>query len=374
MPGPNRTKMDSRRGEDNRNSGRDGDSYTNEYEYEKRDDGDRRGRDYYRYERDYRNRRSRSPERNGGSDKSDRRYNRSGEDNYRDVRSRGNLIIDTSARIDYRVGDKETRASPRDSYRDRRDDSYIGSKDGHNRDQHNKGYIQSRTNRYDLPTTESLHSKKLTALDHEKFLQDRQRDRMAKANVEGLWPKTPPRAEFYFGDVSNEAEAEAGEAENSSKYIVETAAVESVKMVDDENEAVEEFDMKIKVKAPSASKPSINSFSTSKPTKYGGDLMPGEGTAMAGFIAQGQRIPRRGEIGMDSDQISRFETAGYVMSGSRHHLMNAVRMRKENQVISAEEKKMISQMALEERVKREEEIVKTFKSMVEDKMKQQQKK
>ena len=136
----------------------------------------------------------------------------------------------------------------------------------------------------------------------------------------------------------------------------------------------DEFGVKIKVKAPSASKPSINSFSTSKPTRYGGDLMPGEGTAMAGFIAQGQRIPRRGEIGMDSNQISRFETAGYVMSGSRHHMMNAVRMRKENQVISAEEKRMILQMALEERVKREEEIVRTFKSMVEEKMKQQQKK
>ena len=101
--------------------------------------------------------------------------------------------------------------------------------------------------------------------------------------------------------------------------------------------------------------------------------MPGEGSAMAGFVAQGQRIPRRGEIGLDSSEISRFESAGFVMSGSRHHMMNAVRMRKENQVISAEEKTMISQMAIEERIKREQEIVKTFKSMVDEKFKQNKK-
>lgn len=65
---------------------------------------------------------------------------------------------------------------------------------------------------------------------------------------------------------------------------------------------------------------------------YGGALRPGEGTAMAAFVADGQRIPRRGEIGMDAEVIERYEQVGYVMSGSRHKRMNAVRMRKENQV------------------------------------------
>jgi hypothetical protein len=60
---------------------------------------------------------------------------------------------------------------------------------------------------------------------------------------------------------------------------------------------------------------------------------------MAAFVAEGQRIPRRGEIGLRSDQIEKYEEAGYVMSGSRHTRMNAVRMRKENQIISAEEKR-----------------------------------
>lgn len=50
---------------------------------------------------------------------------------------------------------------------------------------------------------------------------------------------------------------------------------------------------------------------------YGGALLPGEGAAMAKFVNEGKRIPRRGEIGLTSDEISTFEDAGYVMSGSR---------------------------------------------------------
>lgn len=45
--------------------------------------------------------------------------------------------------------------------------------------------------------------------------------------------------------------------------------------------------------------------------------MPGEGTAMAQFVQEGKRIPRRGEIGLQSDQIEAFENVGFVMSGSR---------------------------------------------------------
>lgn len=49
---------------------------------------------------------------------------------------------------------------------------------------------------------------------------------------------------------------------------------------------------------------------------------------MSQFVESGQRIPRRGEIGLSSEQIEGFEASGYVMSGSRHRRMNAVRMRK----------------------------------------------
>lgn len=50
---------------------------------------------------------------------------------------------------------------------------------------------------------------------------------------------------------------------------------------------------------------------------YGGALLAGEGSAMAAYIQDGKRIPRRGEIGLESDQIEHYEKAGFVMSGSR---------------------------------------------------------
>ena len=79
---------------------------------------------------------------------------------------------------------------------------------------------------------------------------------------------------------------------------------------------------------------------------------------MAAFLKDGsdERIPRRGEIGLSSDEIAAYESVGYVMSGSRHRRMNAVRMRKENQVISAEEKRGILKLQQEERERREKLI------------------
>ncbi|KAM0790591.1 hypothetical protein ACM66B_004456 [Microbotryomycetes sp. NB124-2] len=101
---------------------------------------------------------------------------------------------------------------------------------------------------------------------------------------------------------------------------------------------------------------------------YGGALLRGEGDAMAAYVQEGVRIPRRGEIGLESEQIERFEAAGYVMSGSRHRRMNAVRVRKENQVISAEEKRGILKLQAEEKAKRENEIVASFREMVSQKL------
>jgi hypothetical protein len=50
---------------------------------------------------------------------------------------------------------------------------------------------------------------------------------------------------------------------------------------------------------------------------FGRALLPGEGAAMAQYVVDGKRIPRRGEIGLTSDEIDTFEKVGYVMSGSR---------------------------------------------------------
>lgn len=107
-----------------------------------------------------------------------------------------------------------------------------------------------------------------------------------------------------------------------------------------------------------SSSPSLFTQSSLIPlsNSYGGALLKGEGSAMAAFVAEGERIPRRGEIGMESEEIERFEQIGYVMSGSRHRRMNAVRVRKENQVISAEEKRGILKMQAEEKAKRENQV------------------
>lgn len=102
--------------------------------------------------------------------------------------------------------------------------------------------------------------------------------------------------------------------------------------------------------------------------EYGGALLRGEGSAMAAFLQDNSRIPRRGEIGLTSDEIAQYEDVGYVMSGSRHRRMNAVRMRKENQVISAEEKRSILKLQKEERERREELLKAEFRELVDEQL------
>ena len=85
---------------------------------------------------------------------------------------------------------------------------------------------------------------------------------------------------------------------------------------------------------------------------------------MASYLSTGERIPRRGEIGYDAAAIQSLEESGYVMSGSRHKRMNAVRLRKENQVISAEEKRAILNLQREERGRREGAIISQFKELM----------
>ncbi|ORY34857.1 ras-induced vulval development antagonist-domain-containing protein [Naematelia encephala] len=100
-------------------------------------------------------------------------------------------------------------------------------------------------------------------------------------------------------------------------------------------------------------------------------MLKGEGEAIAAFVESGERIPRRGEIGLDSTTIDAFEQAGYVMSGNRHKRMNAVRMRKENQVINAEEKRAILKLQREEKEKKEGAILMGFKEMMDESLRKQ---
>ncbi|XP_053681667.1 NKAP family protein CG6066 [Sabethes cyaneus] len=101
---------------------------------------------------------------------------------------------------------------------------------------------------------------------------------------------------------------------------------------------------------------------------FGRALLPGEGAAMAAYVTEGKRIPRRGEIGLTSEEIDTFEKVGYVMSGSRHRRMEAVRIRKENQIYSADEKRALAMFSKEERQKRENKILSQFKEMISAKL------
>ncbi|XP_053403633.1 NF-kappa-B-activating protein-like [Mercenaria mercenaria] len=101
---------------------------------------------------------------------------------------------------------------------------------------------------------------------------------------------------------------------------------------------------------------------------FGKALLPGEGAAMAAYIAEGKRIPRRGEIGLTPDEITHYEDQGFVMSGSRHRRMEAVRLRKENQIYSADEKRALATFNHEERAKRETKILSQLREMVRKKM------
>jgi len=42
------------------------------------------------------------------------------------------------------------------------------------------------------------------------------------------------------------------------------------------------------------------------------------GAAMAAYIAEGKRIPRRGEIGLTSDEIVKYEEDGWAIFSSVH--------------------------------------------------------
>lgn len=97
---------------------------------------------------------------------------------------------------------------------------------------------------------------------------------------------------------------------------------------------------------------------------YGRGLRPGEGAAMQAFAQAGARIPRRGEVGWNGDEIARMESVGFVMSGTRSRRMNEVRIRKENQVYSAEEKRALALFKFEEKEAREAKVMAEFQALV----------
>lgn len=114
--------------------------------------------------------------------------------------------------------------------------------------------------------------------------------------------------------------------------------------------------------------PMVERDATLTERDYGGALLAGEGSAMAAYLQSGKRIPRRGEIGLLPEEIEDYENVGFVMSGNRHRRMNAVRIRKENQVISAEEKNALLMFNQEQKLKKDTEIIGNFKEMLSQKL------
>ena len=73
-------------------------------------------------------------------------------------------------------------------------------------------------------------------------------------------------------------------------------------------------------------------------------------------------------MGLDAAEIEAYETSGYVMSGSRHKRMNAVRLRKENQIYSVEEKRALAMFNYEEKQKRESQMLADFRQLIQNKL------
>jgi hypothetical protein len=87
-------------------------------------------------------------------------------------------------------------------------------------------------------------------------------------------------------------------------------------------------------------------------------------------MQQGKRVPRRGEVSWSGGQIEHLESVGYVMSGNRHKRMTEVRLRKEAQVQTAEEKKAFALAMFEQKSEREEKIMAEFKALLAERQRQ----
>ena len=151
-------------------------------------------------------------------------------------------------------------------------------------------------------------------------------------------------------ESSEESENEQWVEKNADKKEARTSSKRKVSQDEDDDEEI--------VGPISKNSNSLNQ------KDFGRALLPGEGAAMASYVLEGKRIPRRGEIGLTSDEIESFEKVGYVMSGSRHRRMEAVRIRKENQIYSADEKRALASFSREEREKREKIILSKFKDII----------
>ncbi|VVC90982.1 unnamed protein product [Leptidea sinapis] len=239
----------------------------------------------------------------------------------------------------------------------------------------------------------------------EEFLDARreQRERIGEVGVSSVWGKSPVRPDSEEEADSNISEKRKDKKKSKKSKSSKDGTKEKLKKLKKKLKKIK----KVRKKAKKKSKSSSNDSSSSSeeelwveqgkedtvqtiinnkkdqeelateaygPTPrvgpalghkdFGRALLPGEGAAMAAYVAEGKRIPRRGEIGLTSDEIASYESVGYVMSGSRHRRMEAVRIRKENQIYSADEKRALAAFSKEERSKRENAILSQFREVL----------
>jgi hypothetical protein len=254
-----------------------------------------------------------------------------------------------------------------------------------------------------FPSSSSSSRSYSTAnIDRRQFEARREeRIRIAEYGTPGVWPSSPVRLDEETDDKiekkkkshkkkdkkkkskkkrkrhssSSSSSSSSIQSDSEPKWI-ETKTKKSSTIINMNNLQKQEHDEQdlIGPKLPEflsqqQSNSSSNPLGTDKPLDFGKALLPGEGEAMARYVAEGKRIPRRGEIGLQSEEITQFEELGYVMSGSRHRRMEAVRLRKENQIYSADEKRALATFNNEVRSNKEKQLMTQFKDIVDSKLK-----
>lgn len=204
---------------------------------------------------------------------------------------------------------------------------------------------------------------------------DRRRNRQEKRKKSGKRMSGSKRSRVQSSEDEEKSEP-LSESHVSSDDSLELESIKHEERADDnepveiDNEALrfkEMIESQKRVAAGLESEPIVGPLPLPKAEghiSYGGALRPGEGDAIAQYVQQGKRIPRRGEVGLSADEIQKFETLGYVMSGSRHQRMNAIRIRKENQVYSAEDKRALAMFNYEEKSKREHKVMSDLQRLV----------
>ncbi|KAI6656799.1 NF-kappa-B-activating protein-like [Oopsacas minuta] len=233
----------------------------------------------------------------------------------------------------------------------------------------------------------------------ESYLKRRRetRNRIAESKDSSVWGKSP-KYSSYISSESDDSVIGAMSIDRAKKYRKSIkgkkrkkekklkkkrrpSALDSER-IESESQAVSEILFEQKREEQREASPVFGPHhpdttdATGGPSRmdYGAALLPGEGEAMAQYVAEGKRIPRRGEIGLTSNEIVAYEDVGFVMSGSRHRRMEAVRLRKENQIYNADEGRALLMFNYEERSKREEKLLTEFKEMVQKRVQANQQK